>query len=73
MPLHESKLNFPPRLVISSARIDKIEGINESKGSDRGIRSSFGGKEDTSLKAHVAKKPQIWLRFSNSSNGYMPG
>lgn len=73
MPLHESKLNLPPRLVISSARIDKTEGISESKGSDRGIKPPFGGKEDTSLKAHIVKDPQIWLRFSNSSNGYVPG
>lgn len=35
MPLHESKLNLPPRLVISSARIDKTEGISKSKGCDR--------------------------------------
>ena len=73
MPLHESKLNLPPRLVISSARIDKTDGVGESKGGDRGIRSPFGGKEDTSRKAHIAKKPQLWLRFSNSSKGYMPG
>lgn len=73
MPLHESKLNLPPRLVISSARIDKTEGISESEGGDRGSRSPFGGKEDTSLKAHVANKPQIWLRVSNSIKGYVPG
>lgn len=35
MPLHESKLNLPPRLVISSARIDKTEGISKSKGCDK--------------------------------------
>lgn len=67
MPLHESKLNLPPRLVISSAGIDKTEVIKENEGDDKGTRSPFGGKEDTSLKAHVAKKPQIWFRVSNNS------
>lgn len=51
MALHESKLNVPPRLDISSVRIDKIEGISKSK---------EGGRRPT------------WLRFSNSSKGYVP-
>lgn len=60
MPLHESKLNFPPRLAISSARIDKTDGISESEGSARCVsKPPVGGKEDTSLKAHITKKGDI--------------
>ena len=31
MPLHESKLNLPPMLVISSARIDKQKELRRSR------------------------------------------
>lgn len=31
MPLHESKLNLPPRLVISSVRIDKTEELETAR------------------------------------------